>query len=79
MTLTPCLPHKTCVICESRLFGGKGATEEEKRAKLLHQAQEHGSRARKAILNKEDAKAYAEARRAAEYGLFLLPPVEDAA
>ena len=43
MILTPCLPHKSCTICENRLFP-QTASPAKKAAKFAHQASSLGDR-----------------------------------
>jgi hypothetical protein len=52
MILTPCLPHRSCIICENRLFP-KNAPPEKKAARFRHQAEMCGIEAIHAIEEKE--------------------------
>lgn len=70
--LTPCLPWKSCLICESRLFP-KAASPEKRAAKFLHQAAQYGQFARHAVLIETDPdRAYALARSAGRFVTMAL-------
>lgn len=64
--LTPCLPWKSCLICESRLFP-KSATPEKRAAKYLHQAAHYGRVAIDAVADRDPDLAYALARSAGRF------------
>jgi hypothetical protein len=64
--LTPCLPMKSCLICESRLFP-KAASPEKRAAKFSHQAAQYGRYAIEAVYAFEADEAYAMARGAARF------------
>jgi hypothetical protein len=64
--LTPCLPWKSCLICEARLFP-KAASPEKKAAKYLHQAAQYGTYAANSIDADDVEQAYAMARAAGRF------------
>lgn len=68
-TLTPCLPFKTCLICESRLFP-KAASPEKKAAKYRHQAAQYGTYAVNAVDEADANQAYAMARAAVRFAFM---------
>lgn len=69
--LTPCLPWKSCLICESRMFP-KAASPEKKAAKYLHQAAHYGRVAVTAVHDRDPDLAYALARSAGRFVTMAL-------
>lgn len=64
--LTPCLPWKSCLICESRLFP-KAASPEKRSSKFLHQAAQYGRFAVDAVDDGDAELAYGMARAAGRF------------
>lgn len=64
--LTPCLPFKSCSICEARLFP-KAAPPEKRAARYAHQAAQYGRFALDAIAERDADQAYAMARAAGRF------------
>ena len=69
-TLTPCMPWKSCLICESRMYP-KAASPEKKAAKLAHQAAQYGHDARLSVYADGD-DAYLLARAAFRFAGMAL-------
>ena len=69
--LTPCLPWKSCAICEARMFP-KSASPEKRAAKYLHQAVQYGRFALDSIDALEPDDAYAMARAAGRFVTLAL-------
>ena len=64
--LTPCLPWKSCAICNARMFP-KRASAASRAAKLLHQAAQYGRFALDAIDDEDDEQSYVFARSAGRF------------
>lgn len=69
--LTPCLPRKTCVICEARMFP-KAASPEKRAAKYAHQARWYGHVALQQVFTGHEELAAVAARRAVGYARLAL-------
>lgn len=67
--LTPCLPWKSCAICEARLYPA-AASPDKKAAKLRHQAAQYGTFAINAMDDGERDVVYALARAAARFAFM---------
>ena len=64
--LTPCLPWKSCAICEARMFP-KAASSEKRAAKYRHQAAQYGQFAMTAVDDEDADLAYGFARAAGRF------------
>ena len=71
--LTPCLPWKSCAICEARMFP-KSASPEKRAAKYMHQAEQYGRVAVRLVYDPESEPdvVYALARSAGRFVTLAL-------
>jgi hypothetical protein len=70
-TMTPCLPRKSCVICESRLYP-KSASPEKRAAKYAHQARWFGRIAIIALHNDNELAVVEAVKTAAGFARLAL-------